>query len=84
MDELVRSSTARGAATTYSYDGDGNLVIKNDGTNVWTYVYNAEGEMTKVLENGVIVQQNFYDGEGRRVEQTTGATTMLCWKQDDI
>jgi RHS repeat-associated protein len=76
MDELVRSSTA-GGATTYSYNGDGDLVVKNDGTNIWTYVYNTQDQMTKVLENGVVVQQNYYDGEGRRVEQTTGTTTML-------
>jgi RHS repeat-associated protein len=76
MDELVRSNSASGA-TAYSYDGDGDLVIKNDGTNVWTYVYNEEGEMTKVLENGVLVQQNYYDGNGRRVEQAAGGTTTL-------
>ena len=76
MDELVRSSTASGA-TTYSYDGDGDLVIKNDGTNVWTYEYNAQSELTKVLENGVVVQQNYYDGSGDRVEQTAGGVTTV-------
>jgi len=78
MDELVRSSTASGV-TTYSYDGDGDLVLKNDGTNVWTYSYDAQGQLTKVLENGVVVQQNLYDGDGRRVEQvtTTGTTLYL-------
>jgi RHS repeat-associated protein len=76
MDEIVRSSSASGI-TTYSYDGDGNLVVKNDGTNVWTYVYNAEGEMTKVFENGVQVQENYYNGDGQRVEQTMGAATTV-------
>ena len=33
--------------------------------------------MTKVLENGVVVQQNYYDGEGRRVEQAVGGVTTL-------
>jgi RHS repeat-associated protein len=82
MDELVRSSTASGA-TTYSYDGDGDLVIKNDGTNVWTYDYNTQSELTKVFENGVLVQQNYYDGSGNRVEQTTGATTTLYLYADN-
>ncbi|MGA2198460.1 MAG: RHS repeat-associated core domain-containing protein [Nitrososphaerales archaeon] len=76
MDELVRSNSESGSST-YSYDGDGNLVIKNDGTNIWTYFYNSQGQMTKVLENGVLVQQNLYDGNGRRVEQTTSAGSTL-------
>ena len=52
-------------------------MVKNDGTNVWTYLYNAQDQMTKVLENGVVVQQNYYDGEGRRVEQAVGGVTTL-------
>jgi RHS repeat-associated protein len=84
MDELVRSSTASGA-TTYSYNGDGDLVIKNDGTNVWTYEYNTQNQLTKVFEDGVLVQQNYYDGNGNRVEQTTGSTTMLyLYAGDDV
>ncbi len=33
--------------------------------------------MTKAFDNGVLVQQNYYDGDGRRVEQTTSAGTTL-------
>jgi YD repeat-containing protein len=53
----VRTNTYRvsqsGATTTYTYDSNGNLTGKTEGTDTWTYSWNAENQLTKVEKNGV-------------------------------
>ncbi|MGA2664039.1 MAG: RHS repeat-associated core domain-containing protein [Nitrososphaerales archaeon] len=77
MDELLRSVSSNGALTTYTYDNDGDLILKNDNGNIWVYQYDTQGQLVKVYDDGELVQTNLYDGDGRRIEQITGAGSTL-------
>jgi YD repeat-containing protein len=56
------SVSATGA--TYSYDPNGNLIQKVEGPDTWTYEWNAENLLTKVLLNGSEVARHSYDPLG--------------------
>jgi YD repeat-containing protein len=43
--------------TVYEYDLDGNLIRKTDGSDIWTYSYDAQNRLTEVIEpNGNTTQ----------------------------
>jgi RHS repeat-associated protein len=81
----LESLTGGGPTATYSYDSNGNLTQKVEGTTTWTYEWNAENQLTRVLSNGSEVARYKYDPLGRRVESVAGATTTLrAYEGDDI
>jgi RHS repeat-associated protein len=59
---------------TLTYDDDGNLTSKSK-PGVWsqTFTWNALGQLVKVVTNGTTTTFG-YDGWGRRVRKTVGAT----------
>jgi RHS repeat-associated protein len=56
-------------------DPNGNLATKTEGTDTWTYSWNAENQLTKVEKNGSEVARFAYDPVGRRVEKAAGGAT---------
>ena len=64
-----------GSGATYTYDPNGNLTSKTEGTDNWTYSWNAENQLTKVEKNGVELARFAYDPLGRRVEKIAGGVT---------
>jgi RHS repeat-associated protein len=74
-----------GTGTTYEHDANGNLIEKDDGTDAWTYEWNAENRLIEVLENETTVATFEYDPLGRRVEKVIGATTTTyTYNYEDI
>ena len=74
-----------GNGVTYDYDAAGNLIEKDDGTDTWTYEWNAENQLIEVLKNETTVATFEYDPLGRRVEKVAGATTTtFTYDGDDI
>jgi RHS repeat-associated protein len=69
-----RVSTS-GAGVTYTYDSNGNLAQKTEGTDIWGYEWNARNELTRVTKNSVEQARFSYDPLGRRVEKVAGGTT---------
>ena len=67
--------TASGAGTSYTYDPNGNLAHKTEGTDTWGYTWNAENQLTKVEKNGAELARFAYDPLGRRVEKVAGGVT---------
>jgi RHS repeat-associated protein len=66
-------------------DPNGNLTSKTEGTDVWTYTWNALNQLTKVEKNGAEVARLAYDPEGRRVEKLAGGvTTTYTYAFEDI
>jgi RHS repeat-associated protein len=85
----ARTSTYRvsatGAGAAYSYDPNGNLTSKTEGTDTWTYTWNAVNQLTKVEKNGAEVDRFSYDPLGRRVEKVAGGvTTTYAYDGEDI
>jgi len=77
--------TGAGSAATYSYDLNGNLIQKVEGTDTWTYEWNAENQLKRVLKNAVEQARFGYDPLGRRVERIEGSTTTLwTYEYQDI
>ncbi|MDA8240535.1 MAG: DUF6531 domain-containing protein [Nitrospiraceae bacterium] len=73
----------------YMFDKDGNLIFKVDGTTSFTYFYDYENRLTKVVknENGAITTSAFnYDPLGRRIEKDVteaGTTTTTKYVYDN-
>ena len=77
--------TASGAGTTYTYDSNGNLTTKAEGTDVWAYEWNALNQLTRVTKNSVEQARFGYDPLGRRVEKVAGGvTTSYTYDGEDI
>ena len=68
--------TQAGSAT-FSYDPNGNVIKEVNGSTTWQYTYDNENRLTNVLKNGVTVQTNMYDGDGKRIIQTTSGGSMI-------
>jgi RHS repeat-associated protein len=62
-------------SATYDYDANGNLIEKVEGGETWTYEWNAEGQLTRVLKDSVEVASFRYGPLGRRVERVAGSVT---------
>ena len=70
---------------SYTYDSNGNLTTKSEGTDNWVYTWNAENQLVKVEKNSVEVARFAYDPLGRRVEKVAGgAATSYTHDEDDI
>jgi RHS repeat-associated protein len=67
------SVTATGAS--YTYDSNGNLSTKTEGSDVWGYEWNAENQLTRVTKNSVEQARFSYDPLERRVGKVAGVTT---------
>jgi RHS repeat-associated protein len=66
-------------------DPNGNLTTKTEGTDNWTYSWNAENQLTRVTKNSIEQARLAYDPEGRRVEKVAGGvTTTYTYSGDRI
>jgi len=73
------------AGTSYGYDSNGNLTQKTEGSDTWTYSWNAENQLTKVEKNSVEQARFSYDPKGRRVEKVgAGVATAFAYSREDI
>lgn len=71
--------------STHTYDLSGNLTQKVEGADTWAYEWNAEGQLKRVLKNGVEQARFSYDPNGRRVEKVAGGvTTSYLYDGEDI
>ena len=72
-------------SATFQYDLNGNMISKIDSTGSWTYDWNIENQLTRVLKNGAEVTRYAYDPLGRRVEKVAGGvTTTSLYGGEDI
>ena len=53
----------------FNYDNNGNLQKIINGSTTWNYYYDVLNHLTGVAKNGVTLQNNTYDANGRRTEQ---------------
>jgi RHS repeat-associated protein len=72
--------SATGAS--YTYDPNGNLTTKNEGSDTWAYEWNAEDELVRVSKNGTEVARFAYDPLWRRIEKVAGGVT-TTWTYDE-
>jgi RHS repeat-associated protein len=69
MNELLSLSDS-GGSSVFTYDTYGNLVTEDDGQNLWEYSYDCEDRLLSVKKDGQVVEENFYDGDGKRIKKT--------------
>ncbi|MCG3155067.1 MAG: hypothetical protein DKINENOH_01669 [bacterium] len=79
-NELLSHSGA-----SFAYDPNGNLTHKAEDGIAWTYEWNAENQLARVLRDGVEVARFSYDPMGRRVEKVVGGLSKLyTYDYEDI
>ena len=59
----------------YTYDSLGNTATKTVGTDLWTYQYDEENRLRRVLLNSVVIGNYWYDAGGMRVRTVEGGVT---------
>jgi len=64
-----------------SIDPNGNLTQKTEGSDTWTYEWDAENRLKRVLKNNGEQARFAYDALGRRVEKVAGGVTST-WTYD--
>jgi RHS repeat-associated protein len=70
---------------TFEYDPNGNTTQKVDGSLSWTYEWDVEDRLTRVLKNGSEVGRYAYDPIGRRAQKIDdGTTTTYLYDGEDI
>lgn len=77
-DRLLRRD-----ATTFEYDAQGRLLKKTDGTETWTYAWDALDQLRSVTRPDGAVWEYKYDALGRRTSKKgPNGTTFFIWDGD--
>jgi len=71
----ARNELTSNTSASFTYDPNGNLIQKSDATGIWTYEWDAEDRLKRVLKNSVEQARFAYDPLGRRVEKVAGGVT---------
>ena len=61
--------------TSFMNDNYGSRTQKRIGSETWDYSYDRDGRMTRVMKNGSVIEDNYYDGSGMRVKKVKGTKT---------
>jgi RHS repeat-associated protein len=82
----VATSQASAGVTTYTFDGDGNLLTAvAPGSQLTTNTWDGENRLTKVALPSGIVDTFTYNGDGQRVQkQDSTGTTNHVWDGQNI
>ena len=74
-----------GGGSAFQYDANGNMTRRVEGSDVWTYDWDAEDRLRRVARNGAEVVRYAYDAFGRRaVRHVGGATTSFIYSGADL
>jgi RHS repeat-associated protein len=84
LDVVARDAAGNQTARSYEvsaasgvesmeYDANGNPVRRSIGSDTWTYDWDAEDRLRRVLRNGAEIARFLYDPLGRRVEKIAGS-----------
>jgi len=66
-------------------DPNGNLTSKVEDGHSWSYEWNAENQLKRVLKDAAEVARFAYDSKGRRVEKVaSGVTTTYVYDNEDV
>jgi len=71
---------------SFTYDDNGNLVSKSDGTTVTNYIYNVEDRLSRVEDgNGQVIGSYYYDPFGRRLwKEVNGVKTYFLYSDEGL
>jgi RHS repeat-associated protein len=58
---------SKSAQETFGYEGNGNVTNWVTATVTWAYEWDWADRLTKVTSNGIVVLQNWYDANSRRI-----------------
>ncbi|MBU7018120.1 MAG: hypothetical protein HXS44_11480 [Theionarchaea archaeon] len=62
---------------TFTYDDYGNCITKSDGIDTWEYAYDYENRLLSIKENGQVIEQYIYNGDGQRIKKINADSTRI-------
>jgi RHS repeat-associated protein len=69
---------------TYGYDAAGNTTSKTENAVTTTYIYNAEGRLSRIEDaNQAVIAEYKYDPLGRRYRKVTQSETVYFYYTDE-
>ena len=76
----IKRQDIGGNTWRFSYDANGNMTSKTNGTDTWTYTFDLENRLTRVQGPGSVDVAYVYDAAGRMMKRTSGGvTTRFTW-----
>ena len=74
-----------GAATTNTFDANGNLTVANTGGALTTNAWDSENRLTNIANPDGSSIQSVYSQDGlRKSKKTEGATTLYTWDEQNV
>ena len=84
-NELLVVTPPSGAATTNTFDANGNLTVANTGGAITTNTWDSEHRLTNIANPDGSSIQSVYSQDGLRKSKTTeGATTLYTWDEQNV
>jgi RHS repeat-associated protein len=73
-------------SNSYSYDNNGNLISKTDGSGTWAYAWDYENRLKQVTRPDSTTISYKYDALGRRIQRSksTGGSTNYVYDGEDV
>jgi RHS repeat-associated protein len=73
-------------STSYSYDNNGNLTSKTDGSGTWVYTWDYENHLKQVTRPDGTTINYQYDALGRRIQRSrsAGGSTNYIYDGEDV
>jgi RHS repeat-associated protein len=85
LKEIRQGSPTGTLLANLTYDNNGNLATKTEGTTTTTLTHDALNRLTQVAKTGIATQGYGYDDQGRRIRKTIGtAATHYLYNGPDI
>jgi RHS repeat-associated protein len=72
----VTRVTGNGYSATFTYDANGNMETKQEGSVLTTYSYDAENRLVKVKKGNDTLAEFEYDGDGGRTRKVSGGRSV--------
>ena len=85
LNQIVQQDVG-GNSWVYSYDDNGNMTGKTDGTDTWSYSWNDDNRLVRVQGPGSVDVTYSYDSDGRMLTRDDGGPdiTQYCWDHWDV
>jgi RHS repeat-associated protein len=85
LKEILQGSPTGAVLASLTYDANGNLTQKSEGSSTTAFTYDPLNRLSQVTGTGQPTQSYVYDHDGRRIQKTVGtAASFYLYSGPDI